>query len=94
MYLSRGIISIPAPPFKRGGHFVAVSGNFVADGAESHLHDGCCGPAGDELCFCLDIRQKGAKLRAEKDTREENRSMAVLASIGWTTKFPDFIHDD
>ena len=55
---------------------------------------GCCGPAGDELCFWLDIRQKGAKLRAEKDTCEENRSMAVLASIGWTTKFPDFIHDD
>ena len=76
------------------GILLRVSCNFVADGAESHLHDRCCGPAGDELCFWLDIRQKGAKLRAEKDTCEENRSMAVLASIGWTTKFPDFIHDD
>ena len=35
VYLLRGIISIPAPLFKRGGHFVASSLHFVAEGAKT-----------------------------------------------------------
>ena len=35
--MSPVIISIPAPLFKRGGHFVASSLHFVADGAKRHL---------------------------------------------------------
>ena len=37
VYLLRGIISIPAPLFKRGGHFVARFLHFVADGAKTEL---------------------------------------------------------
>ena len=35
MYLLRGIISIPAPLFKRGGHFVERFLHFFADGAKN-----------------------------------------------------------
>ena len=36
MYLFRGIISIPAPLFKHGKHFVENFLHFFADGAKTH----------------------------------------------------------